>query len=59
MGSCARGAVKPLAKPRLVLVRHYGKAVLADRVCVLMRAAVEGEQDVLLLQAVEREEVAL
>ena len=59
MGSCARGAVEPLAKPRLVLVRHDGKAVLADRVCVLVRAAVEGEQEVLLPQAIAREEAAL
>ena len=57
--SCARGTVEPLAKPRLVPVRHDGKTGLADRVCVRMGAAVEGEQEVLLLQAIAREEAAL
>ena len=57
--SCARGTVEPMAKPRLVLVRHDGKTGLADRVRVRMRAAVEGEQEVLLLQTIAREEAAL
>jgi len=48
-----------MAKPRLVLVRHDGKTGLADRVRVRMRAAVEGEQEVLLLQTIAREEAAL
>ena len=57
--SCARGTVEPLAKPRLVPVRHDSETMFTDRVRVRMRAAVEGEQEVLLLQAIAREETAL